>query len=398
MKIELLPSGRDLVRKLNEHLRESEEIYLLMARVTSSGYEQIKKSLSEAKKSGKPITVIIGVDMISASSPVAIRSLFRLQDANSFKLLCYNGSSFFHPKLFAFRQNSKWAFIIGSSNLTEEGLSENIEFNVLVTKVSTSDDFVKSFETNFAIILEDCREFSLKQIATLEEHARNLNSKYATWKKLARQTSERVKKRQTVEISKWNQLVRKMKEFERTAAYKNRLHEIPRFIRACKQTIGSAIKPNVKAQRWNDRDIGSFSSLDNRNYKKTHVTSRKKREKLNKSLRFLLDQTVPIEERLRETVHVNGKYHVPGMGITLVSEILSKYYPAEYIILGNPIIAALRHYGMRYIPSDPVEMYMAALSVYNRMRAESNYPKRTAFFLLDSFMWKKGHKILYGWS
>jgi HKD family nuclease len=398
MKIELLPSGSDLVKRLNDNVRAAEEVYLLMARVTASGYEQLKRSLIEAKRSGKRVTLILGVDMISASSPDAIRSLFRLQDALSFKLLCYNSPKFFHPKLFAFRKDSRWDFIIGSSNLTEEGLAENIEFNVLLSKIPASNTFVKSFESNFASILEDCKEFSFKQIATLEERAQKLASKYADWKQMARQTSERVKKRQLVEIAKWNQLVRKMKDFKRTDAYRNRMHEIPSFIRACKQTIGSASKPHVNAQRWNDRDIGSFSSLDNRNYKKTHVTSRKKRERLNKTLRFLFDQRIPIEERLRETALVNGKYHIQGMGITLLSEILSKYYPTEYFILGNPIVAALRHYGMRYIPSDKVEMYMAALSVYKRMREESKYPERNAFFLLDSFMWKKGHKILYGWS
>lgn len=398
MKIKLLPSGSDLIQRLNKHIRAADDVYLLMARVSESGYEQLKQSLSKAKRSGKTVTVILGVDMISVSSPKAIRSLFRLQDTRSFKLLCYNGSDFFHPKLFAFRKKRRWDFIIGSSNLTEEGLAENIEFNVLLSKISASNSFVKSFESNFASILEDCKEFSLEQIATLEKSARKLASKYAGWKKVARQTSERVKKRQKVEIAKWKQLVRKMKDFKRTATYKKRIHEIPSFIQACKQTIGNASNPYVNAQRWNNRNIGSFSSIDNRNYKKTHITSIKKRERLNRTLKFLLNQRIPIEERLRETIPKNGKYHIPGMGVSLISEILSKYYPKEYIIFGNPIVAALRYYGMRYMPSDQVEQYLAVLSVYERMREASNYPERSAYFLLDLFMWKKGHKILYGWS
>lgn len=398
MNVQLLPSGSDLIKRLNDEIRSADEVYFLMARVTTSGYGQLKSSLSEAKRRRKPVTLILGVDMISASSPDAIRSLFRLQDTSSFKLLCYSGPHFFHPKLYAFRKGNRWNFLIGSSNLTEEGLAENIEFNVLLSGVSPSNSFVKSFESSFSSILEHCKEFSSKQIDTLAERARELAAKFAEWRKLARKTSERVKKRQVTEITKWDQLIRKMKGFRNSDAYEIRLREIPAFIRACRQTIGSPNNPRVDAERWNDKNVGYFSSLDNRNYKKTHITSQKKADRLNKALRFLLDQRIPIQERLRETVPINGRYHIPGMGISLVSEILSKYYPTEYIILGNPIIEALRHYGMRHIPSDPVERYLVILSIYKRMRDESNYPRRSAYLLLDTFMWKKGHQILYGWS
>jgi HKD family nuclease len=397
MKAHLLPSGTDLIKRLNNQFRAADQTFLLMARVSASGFEQLKKALIDVKRKRKQITIILGVDMIGSSSLEAIRSLFRLHDGSSFNLLCYSGSNFFHPKLFAFRTGRQWVFLVGSSNLTEEGLAENIELNVLLSDVSQSDHFVGAFESSFQSLLEDSREFSSKQIDTLSERARKLASKFREWTKSTRNISATIKKRQSVEVANWNNLVEQMNAFKGSPAYKGRLKEIPNFIRACRKTIGMATNPRVDADRWNDKNVGYFSSLDNRNYKKTLITSRRKADKLKRTFKFLLDERIPLEKRLRETVPNNGRQHVPGMGITLISEILSKYYPTEYVLVGNPIIEALRHYGMRYISSDPVERYLAVLSIYKRLRDESKYPKRYAYLLLDRFMWEKGHRILYRW-
>jgi len=398
MNVCLISSGMDLIQSINNELRAADQVFALVARVSASGFGQLKKALHEARRQRKIVTVILGVNMISASSPEAIRSLRRLHDGNLFTLLCYNGPQFFHPKLYAFRKGRRWNFLIGSSNLTEEGLASNIELNVLLSGISQSDPFVRSFEDIFSSIRDYCGEFSGKQIDILSDRARKLESKFAQWEKSAHKTSEMLKRRQSIEVAHWNRLIEEVHAFKGSAAYKKRHQSIPTFILACKKTIGKAVNPRVDAKRWNEKKVGYVGSLDDRNYKKTHVTSKKKAERLNTTLKVLLDSRMPIEERLRDTVLLNGRHHIPGMGISHISDILAKYYPRDFPILNNPIIEALRHYGMRHVPSDPVERYLMVCDIYKRMREQSKYPRTFAYLLLDQFMWKKGHKILYGWS
>ena len=398
MNAKLLPSGIDLIQFINFGLHTSDKAFLIIAKISQSGLHQLQKELLIRKRKKKQTTIILGVDMISPSSPEAIQHLFQLHDGKYFNLLCYSGSEFFHPKFYAFQCGREWNFFIGSSNLTEEGLAKNIEFNISLSGAANKDKFVVSFQKNYSRILSECNEFSLKQIQLLFSRIPEINKNVRNLEKSFTNISDSIKHRQIIEISKLDKLIREIVSFKGSHSYNERYESISSAIRACRKTIGNPKNPSVNAERWNKKEVGYFSNLSNLSYYKTKVTSKRKLSRLNNILKFLLDENISIEKRLHETLLIDGSYHVDGMGISHISDILIKYWPEKYILLNAPIIEALKFYGMRYIPTDPVERYMIILDIFEKLRKESKYPRREGYLLLDQFMWKKGHKLLYGWS
>ena len=60
-----------------------------------------------------------------------------------------NSTDIFHPKAYLFynEDGSKWAVIIGSSNLTSGGFARNKECNVLLTSETDDEEVFKSAKT-----------------------------------------------------------------------------------------------------------------------------------------------------------------------------------------------------------------------------------------------------------
>jgi HKD family nuclease len=122
-----------------------------MALVTKSGLELVHSSIERCLEKQAHGQVLFGIDL--PTDPDAIQSLFALQNRykENFEVRRFQpGKRFFHPKVSVFvgRTGTKTA-IIGSSNLTGGGLSENHETNVFLNDRRIVQTFLDYFEEHF---------------------------------------------------------------------------------------------------------------------------------------------------------------------------------------------------------------------------------------------------------
>lgn len=102
----------------------------ISAFASQAGIRGLSKHIKTAKKHLNIITIVTGVDQ-KGTSKEALEELLALNiDAYVF----YQPSiTIFHPKVYLFEGNDKSELIIGSSNLTSQGLFTNVEASLLVS-------------------------------------------------------------------------------------------------------------------------------------------------------------------------------------------------------------------------------------------------------------------------
>lgn len=395
MQFDLMFPTEKLLSSIIKNLNNADEITILMALVTESGINLIYSDLKKAKNKGKKITFVFGTAMPSISSPAAIRKLFQLHNGNNFNLLFYNNKRFFHPKVYIFRKKQSVNLLFGSSNLTNEGITSNVELNGQIT--DSVDSFKKRKLSEFINeITSASDEITQKWIDDYENKCKMSQRLFSNYKKETDTFVKKIIQKQHIDLNRWNTLIKALIKYKKTADYKNRKRELSTKISECKRTIGKVSRPSVDKDRWTDLKLGIFANVDHRNFHKTIPNTKNKLKKLNKTLKFLLNEKISLEERLDQLFY--GKYHINGASISLLSDILLKYFPNECPVVNGPVVEALEHYGVRYIPTNLTQRYMIIKTIYSDLRKEANYPLKEGYALIDLFMWKKGHKLLFGWS
>ncbi|HRE64920.1 MAG TPA: phospholipase D family protein [Ferruginibacter sp.] len=108
----------------------------IAAFASQAGIRGLSKHIKTAKKHLNIITIVTGVDQ-KGTSKEALEELMAL-DINAF--VFYQPSiTIFHPKMYLFEGVEKSELIIGSSNLTSQGLFTNIETSLLVSIDNSSE-------------------------------------------------------------------------------------------------------------------------------------------------------------------------------------------------------------------------------------------------------------------
>jgi HKD family nuclease len=102
----------------------------ISAFASQAGVNGLSKHIAAAKKHLNIITIVTGVDQ-KGTSKEALEALLNLK-INAF--VFYQPSfTIFHPKIYLFEGKDKSELIIGSSNLTSQGLFTNVEASLLVS-------------------------------------------------------------------------------------------------------------------------------------------------------------------------------------------------------------------------------------------------------------------------
>jgi HKD family nuclease len=102
----------------------------ISAFASQAGVNGLSKYIASAKKHLKIITIVTGVDQKGTSQ----EALLALLNLNINAFVFYQPSfTIFHPKIYLFEGKDKSELIIGSANLTSQGLFTNVEASLLVT-------------------------------------------------------------------------------------------------------------------------------------------------------------------------------------------------------------------------------------------------------------------------
>lgn len=144
MEIQLLGQGyeKESANSVGNHLiklladKEFESFTAMSAFLSQAGIAGLSKHINKAKEHLKVITIITGVDQ-KGTSKEALEALIEL-DVKAY--VFYQPSiTIFHPKIYLFEGVKKSILIIGSSNLTAQGLFSNIETSLLI-KIDNEED------------------------------------------------------------------------------------------------------------------------------------------------------------------------------------------------------------------------------------------------------------------
>lgn len=143
---------RQFVTRLQEELLSAKMFRIASAMVSVAGVNEVFLSLERCLETGGSGRILIGVDL--PSDPHAIESLRKLADkySDNLKLKYFRPlkSRIFHPKLFIFGNGTSSASaIIGSSNLTGGGLTENHEANLWVRSGNAVNELTEYFDEHF---------------------------------------------------------------------------------------------------------------------------------------------------------------------------------------------------------------------------------------------------------
>jgi HKD family nuclease len=169
MEIQLLGQGyeEESLNSVGTHLiklladEEFESFTAISAFVSQVGIMGLSKHINKAKEHLKTITIITGVDQ-KGTSKEALDSLIEL-GVNAY--VFYQPSiTIFHPKIYLFEGNKKSVLIIGSSNLTAQGLFSNIEASLLITIDNDEDKKIIAQLKEYYKGLFDLTEPNLKEL------------------------------------------------------------------------------------------------------------------------------------------------------------------------------------------------------------------------------------------
>ena len=151
-KPSLLINDREREKKvlttLLKELSRCEAFYFSVAFITNSGIASIINTLKELEQKGVK-GKIIASSYQNFTQPRALRRLKALSNIE-LKIVTDNN---FHAKSYIFQKGEQYTLIIGSSNLTQNALSYNKEWNLKVTSTSngelikyTMQEFTRTFE------------------------------------------------------------------------------------------------------------------------------------------------------------------------------------------------------------------------------------------------------------
>ncbi|WP_433812097.1 phospholipase D-like domain-containing protein [Flavobacterium johnsoniae] len=117
----------NLKSNFEELLESTEEIWFSVALIKESTYDYVQEAINENCKQN----FLVGIDL--PTNPNVLRKMQNKLDKKLFESSIYKTEYNFHPKVYLFKENDNYTAFIGSSNLTDGGLEDNIELNYKIT-------------------------------------------------------------------------------------------------------------------------------------------------------------------------------------------------------------------------------------------------------------------------
>ncbi len=169
MEIQLLGQGyeKESENSVGNHLikllldKEFRSFTAISAFISQAGITGLSTHFEKAKRHLDVITIITGVDQ-KGTSKEALEALIKL-DVNAY--VFYQPSvTIFHPKIYLFEGIKKSVLIIGSSNLTAQGLFSNIEASLRLNVNNEEDNEIITQLKSYYKGLFDLSEPNLKKL------------------------------------------------------------------------------------------------------------------------------------------------------------------------------------------------------------------------------------------
>lgn len=138
MIVSNLKSGFD------ELLTNANEIWFAVALIKNETYDYIQESINENCKQH----YLVGIDL--PTNPIVLHKMQAKLERHIFEASIYKTDNNYHPKVYLFKVDDNYIAFVGSSNLTDGGLEDNIELNYKITNQNDCSSILDWFNTLYS--------------------------------------------------------------------------------------------------------------------------------------------------------------------------------------------------------------------------------------------------------
>jgi HKD family nuclease len=135
--------------KILTELKNCDEFFFSIAFVTNSGVAVLIETLKELEKKGVPGKVIVS-EYQYFTEPRALERLIGLKNLD---IRIISEGQHLHSKGYIFRHNKTISLIVGSSNLTQDALCKNQEWNIKISTSLQGSLIIDTFEEFYRLYL-----------------------------------------------------------------------------------------------------------------------------------------------------------------------------------------------------------------------------------------------------
>ncbi|MDO5708263.1 MAG: DEAD/DEAH box helicase [Andreesenia angusta] len=178
-----LNRATNVLSNIQTELKNCEEFWFSIAFITSSGLITLKSELKDLEERGIR-GKILTTNYLYFSTPNAFRDLLKFKNIEIRVL-----EDDFHIKGYMFKRDDFRRFMIGSSNLTQNALKKNKEWNLLITS-SEYGKLIEDIENEFNIMWNNAVKMDCEWINRYSEEFYSINKKRVQAKTITEKTKE----------------------------------------------------------------------------------------------------------------------------------------------------------------------------------------------------------------
>ena len=177
-------NGQKVFSAIEDELLRCDSFAISVAFITRGGITPLLQTLQELERRSVPGRILT-TDYLTFSDPVALDTIASLSNIELRMYQTERAGSGFHTKGYIFQKDEEYRFIIGSSNLTQDALTRNMEWN---TKLVSTDkgEMVNSVLSEFEK-LWNATEYTKPYAEVIEEYRRKYEEKQLFNKMVAEQ-------------------------------------------------------------------------------------------------------------------------------------------------------------------------------------------------------------------
>lgn len=155
--------GNTVLSTLENELKDCQSFQFLVAFITKSGLVTLKNTLIELQRRKIP-GKILTTDYLLYNEPDALRDLLRFENL---EVKVYTKQAF-HIKGYLFNYNTHQTFIVGSSNLTQEALKRNKEWNLKLSSLDEGE-VIRDIQVDFQSLWNQAMQLTQAWIDDYEQ-------------------------------------------------------------------------------------------------------------------------------------------------------------------------------------------------------------------------------------
>lgn len=162
-----LKKNTKVIKEIENNLYNCDSFDLSIAFISESGIASIIQPLLDVIKKGKKGRIVTST-YLGFNNPKMFKNIFNLFKNSNIEIRIYQKDGF-HPKGYIFKKENSRKIIIGSSNLTQDALSINQEWNICI-EGNKYDEVVNRIDSEFIDQWKESKPLTIEWIEGYEKN------------------------------------------------------------------------------------------------------------------------------------------------------------------------------------------------------------------------------------